>query len=160
MRGARCMSYKPKEVITMIKDYEENVRLYNRLMREQNEDREQIGVQASKFGIESTMPHANTISNPTQKAAERLLIKEGMIERTKKKIDFIDKRSKRIHKNQHIVTIALRTQGFTSAHIGRILDVSRTRVQNIVNEVAQLMCKNEEEYKLYCAKKNITPVDS
>lgn len=160
MRGAHCMSYTPKQVITMIKEYDDNIKLYNRLVREQNEDREQIGVQASKFGIESTMPHANTISNPTQKAAERLLIKDGTIERTKKKIDFIDKRSKRIHKNQHIVAIALRTQGFTSKYIGRILEVGRTRVQNIINEAAQLMCKNEEEYKLYCAKKKITPVDS
>ena len=104
------------------------------------------------------MPHGNGVSNPTQKATEQLLLQYGALERVQAKIDFIDERSKRIHKNQHIVTLALRLEGETCQYIANIFEVKRTRVQNIINEMAQLMCKNDEEYRLYCAKKNINPI--
>ncbi|HDP5827258.1 TPA: hypothetical protein P6V00_001453 [Staphylococcus aureus] len=152
------MEYTPKEVIAMLREYNENLSLYQSLKAEQNINREHINLSAAQYGEESIMPRADSISNPTQKAAERLLIQDGTLNRTLKKLQFIDERSKRIHKNQHIVTFVLRTQGHTSQYIAGVLCVSRTRVQNIINEIAQLMCKDEEEYRLYCKKKKINPV--
>lgn len=152
------MEYTPKEVITMIREYNENLNFYRTLMAEQMNDREYVTISAAQYGEESIMPRADTISNPTHKAAERLLLQDGTLQRTARKLEFIDERSKRIHKNQHIVTFALRTQGYTCEYIGGILNVKRTRVQNIINEIAQLMCKDEEEYRLYCKKKKINPI--
>lgn len=152
------MEYTPKEVITMLREYNENLNFYRTLMSEQMNEREHITIGAAQYGEESIMPRADTISNPTQKAAERLLLQDGTLQRTARKLEFIDERAKRIHKNQHIVTFALRTQGYTCEYIGGILNVKRTRVQNIINEIAQLMCKDEEEYRLYCKKKKINPV--
>lgn len=154
------MEYTPKEIITMLREYNENLNFYRTLMAEKVNEREHITISAAQYGEESVMPSANTISNPTQKAAERLLLQDGSLQRTARKLQFIDERSKRIHKNQHIVTFALRTQGYTCEYIGGILNVKRTRVQNIINEIAQLMCKDEEEYHLYCKKKKInTPIN-
>lgn len=152
------MEYTPKEVITMLREYNENLNFYRTLVSEQMNEREHITIGAAQYGEESIMPRADTISNPTQKAAERLLLQDGTLQRTARKLEFIDERAKRIHKNQHIVTFALRTQGYTCEYIGGILNVKRTRVQNIINEIAQLMCKDEEEYRLYCKKKKINPV--
>ncbi|MCY1583331.1 hypothetical protein NW133_07290 [Staphylococcus pettenkoferi] len=152
------MDYTPKQVITMLREYNDDLNFYRTLLKEYEEESNVSHINATQYGIESTMPHTNTISNPTQKAAERLLIQDGALKRTKDKLDFIDKRSKRIHKNQHIVTFALRTQGYTCKYIASILNVKRTRVQNIINEIAQLMCKDDEEYRLYCKKKKINPV--
>lgn len=152
------MEYTPKEVITMLREYNENLNFYRTLMSEQMNEREHITIGVAQYGEESIMPRADTISNPTQKAAERLLLQDGTLQRTARKLEFIDERAKRIHKNQHIVTFALRTQGYTCEYIGGILNVKRTRVQNIINEIAQLMCKDEEEYRLYCKKKKINPV--
>ncbi|WP_433912351.1 hypothetical protein [Staphylococcus sp. LKG3-3] len=151
------MGYTPKEVITMLREYQNDVDLYNTLVAEQNEDRNVISISAMQYGEESLMPKADNISNPTQKAAERLLIKDGSLQRTAKKLEFINQRSKRLHKNQHIVTFALRTQGYTCQYIAGILNVQRTRVQNIINEIAQLMCKSDEDYRIYCKKKKLTP---
>lgn len=142
----------------MLREYNENLNFYRTLMSEQMNEREHITIGAAQYGEESIMPRADTISNPTQKAAERLLLQDGTLQRTARKLEFIDERAKRIHKNQHIVTFALRTQGYTCEYIGGILNVKRTRVQNIINEIAQLMCKDEEEYRLYCKKKKINPV--
>ena len=152
------MEYTPKEVITMLREYNENLNFYRTLMAEQMNEREHVTIGAAQYGEESIMPRADKISNPTHKAAERLLLQDGTLQRTARKLDFIDERSKRIHKNQHIVTFALRTQGYTCEYIGGILNVKRTRVQNIINEIAQLMCKSDEEYRLYCKKKKINPV--
>ena len=152
------MEYTPKEVITMLREYNENLDVYRSLMSEKINEREYITISAAQYGEESIMPRADTISNPTQKAAERLLLQDGTLQRIARKLEFIDERSKRIHKNQHIVTFALRTQGYTCEYIGGILNVKRTRVQNIINEIAQLMCKDEEEYRIYCKKKKINPV--
>lgn len=142
----------------MLRDYNDDLNFYNTLMAEQQQERNLITVSAMQYGEESIMPKANTISNPTQKAAERLLINDGSLNRTAKKLQFIDERSKRLHRNQQIVTFALRTQGYTCKYIGGILNVSRTRVQNIINEIAQLMCKSEEDYRIYCKKKKISPI--
>ncbi|WP_258553219.1 hypothetical protein [Staphylococcus warneri] len=150
--------YTPKEVITMLREYKDDKQMYERLLREYEQERETASVGAAQYGLESVMPKANGVSNPTQKAAERLLIKDGTISRTKRKLDFIDERAKRIHKNQHIVTFALRTEGNTCNYIASVLEVKRTRVQNIINEIAQLMCKDEEEYRIYCEKKKINPM--
>lgn len=152
------MEYTPKEVITMLREYNENLNFYRTLMSEQMNEREHITIGAAQYGEESIMPRADTISNPTQKAAERLLLQDGTLQRTARKLEFIDERAKRIHKSQHIVTFALRTQGYTCEYIGGILNVKRTRVQNIINEIAQLMCKSEEDYRIYCKKKKITPI--
>jgi len=152
------VEYTPKEVITMLREYNENLDVYRSLMSEKINEREYITISAAQYGEESIMPRADTISNPTQKAAERLLLQDGTLQRIARKLEFIDERSKRIHKNQHIVTFALRTQGYTCEYIGGILNVKRTRVQNIINEIAQLMCKDEEEYRIYCKKKKINPV--
>ena len=142
----------------MLREYNENLDVYRSLMSEKINEREYITISAAQYGEESIMPRADTISNPTQKAAERLLLQDGTLQRIARKLEFIDERSKRIHKNQHIVTFALRTQGYTCEYIGGILNVKRTRVQNIINEIAQLMCKDEEEYRIYCKKKKINPV--
>lgn len=152
------MIYTPKQVITMLREYNENMNLYNTLMKEQEDEREVISIKAAQYGEESIMPRGNGVSNPTQQAAERLLIQDGVLKQTADKLKFIDERAQRIHKNQHIVTFTLRTQGYTCEYIGGILNVKRTRVQNIINEIAQLMCKSDEEYHLYCKKKKITPV--
>ncbi|TXD08231.1 hypothetical protein FAF33_007045 [Staphylococcus haemolyticus] len=150
--------YTPKDVIGMMRTYSDDIKMRDRLKREYEEERNVSSVSAAQYGIESVMPHGNGVSNPTQKAAEQLLLQYGALERVQAKIDFIDERSKRIHKNQHIVTLALRLEGETCQYIANILEVKRTRVQNIINEMAQLMCKNDEEYRLYCAKKNINPI--
>lgn len=150
--------YTPKDVIGMLRTYSKDVEMRDRLTHECEQERNTSSVGSAQYGIESTMPHGNGISNPTQKAAEQLLLKDGALKRVQAKIDFIDERSKRVHKNQHIVTLVLRTEGYTCQYIANILNVKRTRVQNIINEMAQLMCKNDEEYRLYCAKKNIKPI--
>lgn len=142
----------------MLRTYSKDVEMRDRLTHECEQERNTSSVGSAQYGIESTMPHGNGISNPTQKAAEQLLLKDGALKRVQAKIDFIDERSKRVHKNQHIVTLVLRTEGYTCQYIANILNVKRTRVQNIINEMAQLMCKNDEEYRLYCAKKNIKPI--
>lgn len=151
------MGYTPKEVITMLREYKDDLNFYNTLMAEQNEDRNVISISAMQYGEESIMPKADSVSNPTQRAAERLLINDGSLRRAANKLDFINERSKRLHKNQHIVTFALRTQGYTCQYIAGILNVKRTRVQNIINEIAQLMCKSDEDYRIYCKKKKLTP---
>lgn len=151
------MGYTPKEVITMLREYKDDVNFYNTLMAELHEDRNVISIGAMQYGEESIMPKADNVSNPTQRAAERLLIKDGTLLRTAKKLQFVNQRSKRLHKNQHIVTFALRTQGYTCQYIAGILNVKRTRVQNIINEIAQLMCKTDEDYRIYCKKKKLTP---
>lgn len=152
------MNYTPKDIIRMLREYDEYMRTYHNLKKEQASNREHINVNAMQYGVESIMPKANVISNPTQRAAEQLLLQDGVLENTIEKIHFIDERAKRLHKNQHIVTFALRTQGHTCEYIASILSVGRTRVQNIINEMAQLMCKDEQEYRLYCKKKKIKPV--
>ncbi|MEB5628454.1 hypothetical protein [Staphylococcus capitis] len=152
------MEYTPKEVIGMLRTYSKDVEMRDRLKREYEADRNTTSVSAAQYGIESIMPRGNGVSNPTQRAAEHLLIQDGALRRVQKKIDFVDERSKRIHKNQHIVTLVLRTEGYTCQYIANILDVKRTRVQNIINEMAQLMCKDDEEYRIYCNKKKIAPV--
>ena len=150
--------YTPKDVIGMLRTYSKDVEMRDRLTHEYEQERNTSSVGAAQYGLESVMPHGNGVSNPTQKAAEQLLLKDGALKRVQAKIDFIDERSKRVHKNQHIVTLVLRTEGYTCQYIANILNVKRTRVQNIINEMAQLMCKNDEEYRLYCAKKKITPI--
>lgn len=151
------MEYTPKQVIGMLRTYHKDIEMRDRLKAEYMLERNETAVSAAQYGPQSALPKGNGISNPTQRTAEHLLIKSGTVDRLQKKIDFVDKRSKRVHKNQHIVTLALRLEGQTCQYIANILEVKRTRVQNIINEIAQLMCKDDEEYRLYCAKKNITP---
>lgn len=153
-------TYTPKDVITMLREYNDDLKMYRNLLEEHEKERNTTNASASQYGLDAVMPKANGISNPTQKIAEQLLITDGALERTKNKLDFIDERAKRLHKNQHIVTFTLRIEGYTCEYIGSILNVQRTRVQNIINEIAQLMCKDEAEYKLYCAKNKLTPVAS
>ena len=154
---ATNLEYTPKQVIGMLRTYHKDIEMRNRLIAEYTSERNETSVSAAQYGLQSVLPKGNGISNPTQRAAEHLLIKDGTIAKLQKKIDFVDTRSKRVHKNQHIVTLALRLEGHTCQYIANILEVKRTRVQNIINEIAQLMCKDDKEYRLYCAKKNIKP---
>lgn len=150
------MEYTPSEVIGMIKTYKKDQETYERLKAEFNIG-VTTGVDAPKYGIEASMPGTNSISDPTHNMAISLMNDPQIIKNMERKIKFINDRSIRLYKDQHMQVFVLRINGYVSKHIGETIGVTRTRVQNIINEIAQLMCKSEEEYILYCNKKGIKP---
>lgn len=151
--GARLI-YEPKQVINMLKTYNDDVHTLKCLVEEYNDSMEP-GADAMAYGTDAIMPKGNSISDPTFKKAKRLMKNNNVIHNLEQKIAFIDNNAYKLHKDQHIIVFALRIQGHTCQYIADTLRVKRTRVQNIINEIAQVMCKSNEEYKQYKQKHDI-----
>ncbi|ATH60207.1 hypothetical protein [Staphylococcus nepalensis] len=148
------MIYEPKQVINMLKTYNDDVHTLKCLVEEYNDSMEP-GADAMAYGTDAIMPKGNSISDPTFKKAKRLMKNNNVIHNLEQKIAFIDNNAYKLHKDQHIIVFALRIQGHTCQYIADTLRVKRTRVQNIINEIAQVMCKSNEEYKQYKQKHDI-----
>lgn len=146
--------YEPKQVINMLKTYNDDVHTLKCLVEEYNDSMEP-GAGAMAYGNDAMMPKGNGVSDPTFRKAKRLMKNNNVIHNLEQKIAFIDNNAYKLHKDQHIIVFALRIQGHTCQYIAGTLRVQRTRVQNIINEIAQVMCKSDEEYKQYKEKHDI-----
>lgn len=151
--GARLI-YEPKQVINMLKTYHDDVHTLKCLVEEYNDSMEP-GAGAMTYGTDAMMPKGNGISDPTFLKAKKLMKNNNVIHNLEQKIAFIDNNAYKLHKDQHIIVFALRIQGHTCQYIAGTLRVQRTRVQNIINEIAQVMCKSDEEYRQYKEKHDI-----
>ena len=148
------MIYEPKQVINMLKTYNDDVHTLQCLVEEYNNGVE-TGAGAMAYGEDAMMPKGNGVSDPTFKKAKQLMRSNNVIQNLEQKIAFVDNNSYKLHKDQHIIVFALRIQGHTCQYIADTVSVKRTRVQNIINEIAQIMCKSDEEYKQYKQKHDI-----
>lgn len=146
--------YEPKQVINMLKTYNDDVHTLHCLVEEYNDSMEP-GASAMAYGTDAMMPKGNGVSDPTFIKAKQLMKSNNVIRNLEQKIAFIDNNAYKLHKDQHIIVFALRIQGHTCQYIADTLRVKRTRVQNIINEMAQVMCKSDEEYKQYKQKHDI-----
>lgn len=152
------MQYTPSKVMGLMKDFKKDLEIYERV-KEDFKIGVPTGASAPKYGIEAAMPSGNGTSDPTFQTAQSLMENPKIIRDLRANIEFISERSKRIYKPQHQIVFTLRIQGCTCKYIAdKIGNIGVSRVSNILNEIAQLMCKSDEEYKLYCKKNKITPV--
>ena len=149
--------YTTKEVLTMIRGYNRDVDLLNKLLAERDSDDMRQSVGVAQYG-NTTMTFSNSFNSPTEKQALKIMADNGVIGNCKKHISFIDERSKRIYKPKHKIAFSLCINGYETMEIAEKLRIGRTGVQNILNEIAQLMAKDENEYILYCKRKKIDPI--
>ena len=74
---ATNLEYTPKQVIGMLRTYHKDIEMRDRLKVEYRLERNETAVSAAQYGPQSVLPKGNGISNPTQRAAEHLLIKDN-----------------------------------------------------------------------------------
>ncbi|MFO3693628.1 hypothetical protein [Staphylococcus felis] len=145
------MQYNTKQVIEMLKNYKKDRETLERLTAEFDNNLT-TGEGVAQYGTNAAMPKSNKISDPTFHRAKQLLYSNNVIENMENRIKFIDESQNKLIKDNHIIVFVLRREGHTCDYIKNVLQVSRTRVHGILNEIAQVLCKDDDEYNDYKKK--------
>lgn len=145
------MQYSPKQVIGMLRTYNDDKKTIERLFATQ-ENIHTTGEGVAQYGTDATMPKANNVSDPTFQRARDLLLSNNVIRNLQNRVEFIESNQHKLIKDKHTIVFVLRIQGHTCEYIGKTLHVSRPHVHNYINEIAQIFCMTEDEYKEYQRK--------
>lgn len=145
------MQYSPKQVIGMLRTYNDDKKTIERLFATQ-ENIHTTGEGVAQYGTDAAMPKANNVSDPTFQRARDLLLSNNVIRNLQNRVEFIESNQHKLIKDKHIIVFVLRIQGHTCEYIGKTLHVSRPHVHNYINEIAQIFCMTEDEYKEYQRK--------
>ncbi|EGQ3989913.1 hypothetical protein GC011_04915 [Staphylococcus pseudintermedius] len=145
------MQYSPKQVINMMKRYNENKKTLARLKAIYDKE-VTTGEGVAQYGDDASMPKSKNVSDPTFKRAKQLMESNNIVANLQNKVDFIENNADKLIKDRHIIVFTLRIQGHTCEYIGDVLTTSRQTVHTTINEIAQVLCKSDEEYEAYKQK--------
>ena len=133
------MTYSIDEIVTMIKDFKNNINVYQYLIEEEESLTNNITRKYESIGGGSS----NTVADPTFAFVNKRIKSDKVSERIYQKIKFIEDKSQFIKKDHHWITLDKRLKGYTCQEIGDLIGVGRTRVHNIIKEIATIMYNHQ-----------------
>lgn len=132
------MTYSTKQVLTMIKEYQKNVKAIAHLRKEYLESI--CGGNIAQYGIESTMPKAvGQTSDPVFREVTRLLKQDKVIAKFEMKVEYIQNRWDRVTDETQEIILSQVLSGTSYVYIAETMGISKTRVNQIMNDIAKIL---------------------
>ncbi|WP_192978090.1 hypothetical protein [Mammaliicoccus vitulinus] len=122
---------------TYYKDYQAYLRL---IIDKQYMDSTSI----SSYGDEPTTSKTNVITDPVFNIVNKRISGNIVEDKLMKRITFINENSKCVTDDKLIIVMSLRIKGLACKDIARIIGVGRTRVQNMLHEIALKIYQNQK----------------
>lgn len=136
--GIEHMTYSTKQVLTLIKEYQKNVKAIAHLRKEYLESI--CGGNIAQYGIESSMPKAvGQTSDPVFKEVNRLLKQDKVIQRFENKVKYIQNRWDRVTDETQEVILSQVLSGTSYEYIAETMGISKQRVHQIINDIAIIL---------------------
>lgn len=130
--------YTTEQIARMIKEYQTNVRAVAKLRKEYIED--VCGASIAQYGIEATMPKSQgQTSDPVLREVQRLMRQDTVIAKYERKVLYIQNRWDRITDEKQAMIFNQVLSGASFEAIAKTMEVSRQRIHQIVNEIAELL---------------------
>ncbi|WP_210126550.1 hypothetical protein [Mammaliicoccus sp. N-M50] len=132
------MTYSTKQVLTLIKEYQDNVKTIARLRKEYIEN--VCGGNIAQYGIESSMPKAvGQTSDPVFREVTRLLKQDKMLNRYENKIKYVQDRWDRVSDETQETILNQVLSGVSYEEIAKTMGKTPSRISQIVKEIAVIM---------------------
>lgn len=122
--------YNTRKILEIMKDYHVNTQA----IKAHKKDYASVGV--GKYGIEATMPRANTISNPVENEAIRQMEDVKHFANIQTDIKYLDDRLHRVP-NKYKYILGLRLLGYSVTDIQESIGKSRGYVHNRLIRIAK-----------------------
>ncbi len=133
------MTYSVEEIITMIKEFRNNINVYHNLIAEE----ESLNYNTTKEYTTVGGGSKNVAPDPTFAFVNKKIRNDKVAERIYHKIKFIEDKSQYIEKDQHWIVLEKRLKGYTCQEIGDFIGVVRTRINNITRDIATIMYEHQ-----------------
>lgn len=132
------MTYTTEQIARMIKEYQTNVRAVAKLRREYIDD--VCGASIAQYGIEATMPKPQgQTSDPVLREVQRLMRQDSVIAKYEQKVLYIQNRWERVTDERQAMIFNQVLTGTSFEVISETMNLSRQRIHQIVNEIAELL---------------------
>lgn len=131
MRSDSLSYYTVKKILSIINSYHVNIENAKDLSREMRS----VGV--SQYGIESTIPKSNTISNVVEKEAIRQMNMSSFFAEMMTDIKYLQDRWGRITDEQDAIILSMRLSGYSVSVISERVKVSRKTVYLRLEDIAR-----------------------
>lgn len=132
------MTYTTEQIARMIKEYQTNVRAVAKLRREYIDD--VCGASIAQYGIEATMPKPQgQTSDPVLREVQRLMRQDSVIAKYEQKVLYIQNRWDRVTDERQAMIFNQVLTGTSFEVISETMNLSRQRIHQIVNEIAELL---------------------
>lgn len=137
------MSYTRREVLGMMKEYKNNLEILHRLVEDRIKEVDSTRI--SNYGIGSSMPNGNRISDRVFMAVNDNLKEDRVVQNFKRKIEYINNHIDCVENYKLSLVLSLRLEGRTSKEIGKIFGVGGSRISNMLTEIAEIMLEADKE---------------
>lgn len=132
------MTYTTEEIMTLIKEYQTNVKAINHLRKEYLDI--VCGGNIAQYGIEATMPKPQgQTSDPVLREVERLMKQDKMIARYEQKVLYIQNRWDRVVDETQAVVFNQILSGVSYDYIAKTIGVSKQRIHQILIDIAVIL---------------------
>lgn len=133
--------YDVSEILNMLKTYYKDYQAYLILI---NDKQYMDSTSISSYGDEPTTSKTNVITDPVFNIVNKRISGNIVEDKLMKRITFINENSKCVTDDKLIIVMSLRIKGLACKDIARIIGVGRTRVQNMLHEIALKIYQNQK----------------
>lgn len=133
--------YDVSEILNMLKTYYKDYQAYIRLLN----DRQSVdSILIANYNDEPVSSKTNKINDPVYNIVNSRMSGNLVEENLKKRIAFINDHTKYVIDDKLVIVMSLRIKGLTCKDIAHIIGVGRTRVQNMLHEIALTIYQNQK----------------
>jgi len=129
-------------------DIENALRDYNWMTKEINRLREELNIinnsVTAAYGIQASMPKANTISDSTSREVIQRERKHKALTKFEKKVNFIENRSLYITDDRELTILNCLLTGMSIVAISQHMGFSERKVYSIKDDIVKKMMENAE----------------